>query len=120
MPEALFRRHAVGARPRRGVESPSPRHGEDRQFEPGRGRNQAGSGAGHGGPGHVVSPPASKADGRREPVWEFDSPALRRTRRTLPALEAIRMVEEPGLNPGRPSGLRAFETAPLPRFTLST
>jgi hypothetical protein len=35
------------------------------------------SGAGHGGPGHVVSPPASKADGRRKPVWEFDSPALR-------------------------------------------
>lgn len=27
--------------PRRGVESPSPRQGEDRQFEPGRGRNGA-------------------------------------------------------------------------------
>ena len=142
----------------------------------------------------MVSPPASKADGRRKPVWEFDSPALRhlvpgghlgeipkldkgppwnggrralpvrgfeshslrcrhqhrRTRegypswtrgrfatplgrsaaawvriplpppypaRQTPALEAIRMVEEPGLNPGRPSGLRAFES---PRFRVGS
>ena len=106
----------------------------------------------------MVSPPASKADGRRTPVWEFDSPALRhpvpgrrlgeipkldkgplwkggrraapvrgfeshslrRTRRTLPALEAIRMVEEPGLKPGRPSGLRAFEPPRFRAASLST
>jgi hypothetical protein len=39
--------------------------------------NRACNCAGPGGPGHVVSPPAPKADGRRKPVWEFDSPALR-------------------------------------------
>ncbi len=105
----------------------------------------------------MASPPASKADGRRKPVWEFDSPALRPVpggrlgeipkldkgppwnggrravpvrgfeshslrcaRRTLPALEAIRMVEEPGLNPGGPLGASGVRTAPLPRPTLST
>lgn len=54
------------------------------------------------------------------PPRGFESHSLRCRTRRRQSQEAIRMVEEPGLNPGRPSGLRAFEPPRFRAFTLST
>ncbi len=57
--------------------------------------------------------PPWKGGRRAAPVRGFESHSLRCHPRRRRSEEAIRLVEEPGLNPGGPSGLRAFEP---PRF----
>jgi hypothetical protein len=122
--------------PRRGVESPSPRQGEDRQFEPGRGRNKGaplGRAWARGEPTRFESgrpatsrpgsstlpPSATSGPMERYPSWTRGRPGKAvggpspcvGSSPTLSAYieEAIRMVEEPGLNPGSTPGVDAWE-----------
>ena len=72
---------AYQSRPRRGVESPSPRQGEDRQFEPGRGRNLEG-----------LAAPCRRSSMDRAPVYEAGCSRFDPWRRRLGASPASRQA----------------------------